>query len=147
MTYTVRLPPPHRHRLFIHALRLSWVVCVLWFELGIFDCALSNCHWPTPQSTDDSVRNNPHLSPICPDPRSQPEPSRTSNILIVADPQIINSRSYPNRNFILARLTQFIVDLNLRKSWRLVAMKMRPHVVVFLGDMMDGGRGEMGDDE
>jgi len=26
-------------------------------------------------------------------------------------------------------------------------MKMRPHVVVFLGDMMDGGRGEMGDDE
>jgi len=39
------------------------------------------------------------------------------------------------------------VDFNLRKSWRLVAMKLKPHVVVFLGDMMDGGRGEMGDDE
>lgn len=45
------------------------------------------------------------------------------------------------------RLTRFIVDLNMRKSWRLVALKLKPHVVVFLGDMMDGGRLDMTDDE
>jgi hypothetical protein len=36
-------------------------------------------------------------------------------------------------------LTQFIVDLNIRKSWN-VATQLRPNVVVFLGDMMDNGR-------
>ena len=44
------------------------------------------------------------------------------------------------------RLSQFIVDLNMRKSWRAV-MKQRPDTVVFLGDMMDNGRIAMSDDE
>ncbi|KIM92101.1 hypothetical protein PILCRDRAFT_810120 [Piloderma croceum F 1598] len=120
------LPP--RHRLFIRALRLCWIAGVVWLELGTFDRALSSCHWPVPKTEDES------------------DPPRISNILIIADPQILSSRSYPNRNFLLSRLTQLVVDLNLRKSWRL-AMKMRPHVVVFLGDMMDNGRDEMGDHE
>ena len=44
------------------------------------------------------------------------------------------------------RLSQFIVDLNMRKSWRAV-LRGRPNEVVFLGDMMDNGRLEMRDDE
>jgi ethanolamine phosphate phosphodiesterase len=36
-------------------------------------------------------------------------------------------------------LSQFIVDLNLRKSWW-ASRKLNPDVVVVLGDMMDGGR-------
>ena len=74
-------------------------------------------------------------------------PSRTSNILIIADPQILNSRSYPHRNLLLTCLSQLFADLNMRKSRCLVAMKMRPHVVVVLGNMMDGGQGDMDDDE
>ena len=37
-------------------------------------------------------------------------------------------------------LTQYIVDLNLRKSWNAVIARVNPHMVVFLGDMMDNGR-------
>lgn len=43
-------------------------------------------------------------------------------------------------------LSQFIVDLNIRKSWRAV-LRRRPEQVVFLGDMMDNGRVDMSDEE
>ena len=45
------------------------------------------------------------------------------------------------------RLSQFIVDLNIRKSWRATLRRRRPDAVVFLGDMMDNGRYDMSDDE
>jgi hypothetical protein len=139
---------PTHHKLFIHSLRLFWITVVLWLELGTFDRAFRSCQWPVPQPTKDDVCSS-HLSHLsCSLTLIQPDsPPRTSNILLIADPQILNSRSYPDRSAFLSRITQFIVDFNLRKSWRLVAMRMRPHVVVFLGDMMDGGRGDIGDDE
>ena len=43
-------------------------------------------------------------------------------------------------------LSQFIVDLNMRKSWW-ATKQLNPDVVVFLGDMMDGGRFAMSDEE
>jgi hypothetical protein len=39
-----------------------------------------------------------------------------------------------------------VVDLNLRKNWR-AALRKKPDVVVFLGDMMDGGRFAMTENE
>jgi hypothetical protein len=39
-----------------------------------------------------------------------------------------------------------VVDLNLRKNWR-AALRKKPDAVVFLGDMMDGGRFVMSEDE
>ena len=44
------------------------------------------------------------------------------------------------------KLSQFIVDMNIRKAWR-VARATGPDVVVTLGDMMDNGRAEMSHDE
>ncbi|EEB98997.1 hypothetical protein MPER_01394, partial [Moniliophthora perniciosa FA553] len=72
--------------------------------------------------------------------------SRPTHVLLVADPQIIDQWSYPDRNFILNWLTRFIVDLNLRKNWR-AALRSQPDAVFFLGDMMDGGRVDMSDSE
>jgi len=66
--------------------------------------------------------------------------------MLIADPQIIDHRSYPGRPEWLKALTQFIVDLNLRKSWK-AAKRLSPDVVIFLGDMMDGGRYRMLDQE
>lgn len=39
-----------------------------------------------------------------------------------------------------------MVDLNLRKSWR-AALRLQPDMIVFLGDMMDGGRASVSDEE
>jgi hypothetical protein len=69
-----------------------------------------------------------------------------THILIVADPQILDHRSYPKRSPFFNFLTRLVVDLNLRKNWRAV-LRTRPHAVVFLGDMMDGGRFAMSDTE
>ncbi len=43
-------------------------------------------------------------------------------------------------------LSQFVVDLNLRKSW-LVASRFDPDVVIFMGDLMDNGRLTSSDEE
>ncbi len=67
-------------------------------------------------------------------------------MLVVADPQIPDSHSYPDRPPWLQQLSQFIIDLNIRKSWR-AALRRHPHAVIFLGDMMDNGRYAMSDDE
>lgn len=138
---------PDRHSLFIFGLRLCWIAVILWLELGPFNHVLSSCRWPAAHPhTKDDVRMYPTSSLYSCSPPIQSDP-RITNILLIADPQILDSHSYPDRSPLLSRLTQFIVDFNLRKSWRLVALKLRPHVVVFLGDMMDGGRGDMGDVE
>jgi hypothetical protein len=61
------------------------------------------------------------------------------HVLVVADPQILDHHSYPNRPLLLAVLTPIIVDLDIRRNWR-IAKRTRPHAVIFLGDLMDGGR-------
>ncbi|KAF8739631.1 Metallo-dependent phosphatase, partial [Rhizoctonia solani] len=66
--------------------------------------------------------------------------------MLIADPQVIDHRSYPGRPTWLKVLTQFIVDSNLRKSWK-AAKRLSPDIIIFLGDMMDGGRYRMLDDE
>ncbi|TFK54090.1 Metallo-dependent phosphatase [Heliocybe sulcata] len=105
-------------------LRICWVFIILWCELGAFSWSLRDCDWP-----DTSLRSV----------RSFATPE---HILIIADPQVLDHRSYPERGKVLTRLSQFVVDWNLRKNWR-VTRKLNPDAVVFLGDMMDGGRVDM----
>lgn len=76
---------------------------------------------------------------------------------MIADPQIIDRHSYPGRGPLLSALSQYVVDLNLRKTWNFAFRHLRPHAVVvlgtleslvvmgceprnILGDMMDNGR-------
>lgn len=108
----------------VNGMRACWVLVILWCELGTFSWSLRDCAWPDALLSTRSAA-------------VQPE-----HVLVIADPQILDHRSYPGRNFLLTRLSQFIVDWNIRKSWR-VTTKLRPDAVVFLGDMMDGGRFDM----
>ncbi|KAI8975799.1 Metallo-dependent phosphatase-like protein [Trametes punicea] len=108
-------------------LRLVWLLAISWYELGTFYHHTSRCPWP-----DAWLMSSEALAP--------------THVLIVADPQILDHRSYPDRPPWLMRLTQFIVDMNLRKSWR-AALRRYPDAVVFLGDMMDNGRVDMSDAE
>lgn len=61
--------------------------------------------------------------------------SRVVRILVIADPQIIDRNSYPGRGPLLSALSQFVVDLNLRKSWNFAFSHLRPHAVVVLGTL------------
>lgn len=75
----------------------------------------------------------------------------TTHVLLVADPQILDGLSYPDRSPWLGTLSQVVVDLNLRKSWWAIRKLLirnghnnrtneNSDAVVFLGDMMDNGR-------
>ncbi|KAI0790605.1 Metallo-dependent phosphatase-like protein [Abortiporus biennis] len=122
-------------RLFKHspnpviALRVIWIIVVAWYELGTFYNHVSHCAWP------DTTHSLSHFNT-----------SDTSHVLLVADPQILDHRSYPGRQPWLVWLSQIMVDLNLRKSWS-AAKTLKPDALMFLGDMMDGGRFAMPDDE
>ncbi|THH08090.1 hypothetical protein EW145_g2951, partial [Phellinidium pouzarii] len=105
----------------VSALRLLWVVAVVWYELGVF-------FWSV------KIRFGSGNAPT------------PTHVLLVADPQVIDARSYPDRSYWLSALSQFAVDLNLRKSWA-ATRRFAPDVVVFLGDMMDNGRYASGDQE
>ena len=69
-----------------------------------------------------------------------------THVLLVADPQVLDHRSYPGRAPWLMALSQWMVDLNMRKSWW-AAAQLRPDAAMFLGDMMDNGRAAMSDAE
>ncbi|KAF8532545.1 Metallo-dependent phosphatase-like protein [Gautieria morchelliformis] len=105
----------------IGSFRLIWIAVVLWCERGIFVWSLLGCRWPDKNLT----LNNPALA---------------THILLIADPQILDHDSYPGRPQWLKCLTQYIVDFNLRKNWNAVIATLEPHMVIFLGDMMDNGR-------
>jgi hypothetical protein len=63
-------------------------------------------------------------------------------VMLVADPQILDLQSYPDRAWVLQYLSQWMTDLNMRRSWA-AAKRLRPDAAVFLGDMMDRGRANM----
>ena len=65
-----------------------------------------------------------------------------TRVLLIADPQILDERSYQERNSFFMTLTRIFVDMNLRKAWR-VAKSTHPDAVIFLGDMMDSGFADM----
>ncbi|KAF8967901.1 hypothetical protein BDZ97DRAFT_1801908 [Flammula alnicola] len=113
------MAPLARRRVVVNGLRIFWVLIILWYEYATFAWSVHACNWP------DST-------------------FKTSHVLLVADPQIIDRHSYPSRGRLASYLTRLIVDLNLRKNWR-VALNKKPDIVVFLGDMMDNGRYDMSD--
>lgn len=63
-----------------------------------------------------------------------------ARILLIADPQLIDANTYPDRNKWVMRLSQTIVDRYLAKNWRAMHQVLDPDTVVFLGDLFDGGR-------
>ncbi|KAF8608899.1 Metallo-dependent phosphatase [Ceratobasidium sp. AG-I] len=111
----------------INGLRFFWICLIVWLEVGVFHWSLRSCHWP---DKEIQTARRPH----------------PTHVMLIADPQVIDHRSYPGRRLWFKALTQFIVDSNLRKSWR-AAKRLSPNMVIFLGDMMDGGRYRMLDEE
>ena len=69
-----------------------------------------------------------------------------TRVLLVADPQVLNLHSYPDRSHTLSWLSEVFTDLNMRKSWKAVST-LHPDNTMFIGDMMDNGRAEMSDEE
>ncbi|WPK27322.1 hypothetical protein PUMCH_004703 [Australozyma saopauloensis] len=62
------------------------------------------------------------------------------NILFVADPQLIDSHTYPGRNSALLSLSQHTVDVYLKQNYKALVKHLKPDYIFFLGDYLDNGR-------
>lgn len=58
----------------------------------------------------------------------------------MADPQIVDPHTYPDRPWPLSSLTIVYTDLYLKRSYRTLLQQLQPDSTLFLGDLFDGGR-------
>lgn len=63
-----------------------------------------------------------------------------TNVLLVADPQLIDNHTYPGRNEILLKLSKHTVDVYLEQNYKAMVNRLQPDYIMFLGDYLDNGR-------
>lgn len=97
---------------------IFWILWTLWISKLVFTFSVYKCKVP-------AERNS-------------------SLILIIADPQLTDFYSYKQSGLLL-RLTEFFSDFYMKKSFQSV-LALDPLMIIFLGDLMDGGR-EIDDDQ
>ncbi|KAJ1897646.1 hypothetical protein LPJ66_003239 [Kickxella alabastrina] len=107
-------------RIATRILRIYWVVLLLIGEIGLYRWHISRCKWPIHEK----------LAKASPD---------FVHVAIVADPQIVDHYSY-GQSGLLLRTVEFFTDIYIRKSYRFLQTIRNPSAVIFLGDLMDGGR-------
>lgn len=61
-------------------------------------------------------------------------------MIFLADPQLIDPHSYPDRPWPLSTLTILHTDNYLRRAYILLQKSLHPDTIFFLGDLFDGGR-------
>lgn len=88
----------------------------VWFERVVPSRAAASCSWANTGS------------------------NQQSNVLFVADPQLIDNHTYPGRNGALLRLLQHTVDKYIAQNYRAMVGHLQPDYIFFLGDYLDNGR-------
>jgi ethanolamine phosphate phosphodiesterase len=61
-------------------------------------------------------------------------------LVFIADPQLIDPHSYPDRLWLLQKLTISHTDNYLKRSYIQLQKYLHPDTLFFLGDLFDGGR-------
>jgi|SRR5271170_4882484 len=106
-------PSPRRLLTSLNLIRLLWLLLFFTIEHFLPRHAIRNCSWPLDRP-------------------------RECQVAIIADPQIVDENTYPRRG-IAMWLTKVFTDRYMRRNWRYL-MLQEPGTVIFLGDLMDGGR-------
>lgn len=65
---------------------------------------------------------------------------KKTNVMLVADPQLIDGHTYPERNRLLLKLSQHTVDVYLKQNYKALVNQLKPDYIMFLGDYLDNGR-------
>ncbi|OAG39403.1 hypothetical protein AYO21_06419 [Fonsecaea monophora] len=102
------------------ALVLLWICVLFWGERYTFQQSVARCVWRQWESWPSHAR--PH------------------HVLLVADPQLVDPHTYPDRPWPLSSLTVIYTDRYLRRSYRYLQEYLLPDATLFLGDLFDGGR-------
>lgn len=101
-------------------LLISWVIAFLINEKYVPYRTIRKCKWPKLNQDDNATQQQ-------------------TNILLIADPQLIDNHTYPGRNPYLLSLSQHTVDQHLKRNYEQLT-KLNPNSTIFLGDLLDNGR-------
>ncbi|RIA85020.1 Metallo-dependent phosphatase-like protein [Glomus cerebriforme] len=102
------------------AFKIIWTIALLIGEVFIFSYSMRKCSWPEHENWNTAASEPVHVA-------------------IIADPQIIDDYSY-GRTGILQKISEIYPDMYMRKNWINLQNIFDPDAIIFLGDLMDGGR-------
>lgn len=94
---------------------LFWILLIHHFERSYPRSVVRTCEWPL-------------------------ESDSSTQIMLTADPQLIDQHTYPNRPRVLMKMSELISDLYLRRNWFNSNRILDPDMHFFLGDLLDAGR-------
>ena len=106
-------PSPRRLLTSLNLLRIIWIFLFFTLEHKIYERAIKSCSWPF-------------------------DGPRECRLAIVTDPHLVDENTSSRRGIALW-LTKVFTDRYMRRNWKYL-MRQNPGTVVFLGDLMDGGR-------
>ncbi|EAU91469.2 hypothetical protein CC1G_01958 [Coprinopsis cinerea okayama7 len=101
--------------------RILGIIVVIWGEIGAFYWTLRGCRWPTPKGAKGDNRKRP------------------THVLLLSDTQVKHPLLQSRGEAWSSVIRRFFYDLNLKKSWH-VTTRLKPDVVIFLGDMLSNGK-------
>lgn len=109
-----------------------WLALFVYYEHVVPRTAAARCRW-----TDIHRDHKDEHNTAAP---QWAEPLRQTNVLLVADPQLIDNHTYVGRNELLLWLLKHTVDVYLKQNYRAMVEQLRPDYIFFLGDYLDNGR-------
>lgn len=92
-------------------LLISWVIAFLINEKYVPYRTIRKCKWPKLNQDDNATQQQ-------------------TNILLIADPQLIDNHTYPGRNPYLLSLSQHTVDQHLKRNYEQLT-KLNPNSTIF----------------
>ncbi|CUM67901.1 uncharacterized protein PRCAT00005612001 [Priceomyces carsonii] len=113
----------------------SWLILFYVNERLLPKYAAKSCKWPKLEASSDTqkeFKNDQDQDKI--------SEARATNVLFIADPQLIDNHTYPSRNQILLKLSEHTVDIHLKKNYNAFMSQLKPDYIFFLGDYLDNGR-------
>ncbi|KAK6456014.1 protein that affects bud emergence, intrachromosomal recombination, and nuclear division [Scheffersomyces xylosifermentans] len=124
---------------------LAWILTFLIHERVVPYYTVSRCSWPTMSSSVKSakqIQQDDKDDALLKTDQDQDERSshQVTNILLIADPQLIDNHTYPGRNELLLQLSKHTVDTYLKRNYNNLITQLRPDYVFFLGDYLDNAR-------
>lgn len=116
----------------------AWAALFAYHERIVPYRTAERCHWPQiPDFEPPNLQQEMVVDDQNPDSVASNE---ITNVLLVADPQLIDNHTYPGRNEALLLLSKHTVDVYLKKNYKAMMKHLDPKYVFFLGDYLDNGR-------
>ncbi|KAJ6172495.1 hypothetical protein N7470_001562 [Penicillium chermesinum] len=103
-----------------NAVIIIWIYTLWWGERTVFQESTNACLWESWERWPQGA--TPH------------------HVAFIADPQLVDPHTYPDRPWPLSTLTVKYTDQYMRRSFNSIQRDLGPDTVLFLGDLFNGGR-------